>query len=61
MTYQTVQSLAAMAGLFIFIALFVLVIVYVFWPSNKDRFERARHLPLERDEGEANRSEAHGR
>ena len=60
MSYEAIRSLAAMTGLFIFIALFVLVVAYVFWPGNNDRFERARHLPLEKDEGEPHRSEAHG-
>lgn len=61
MSYETIQSVAGTAGLLIFIALFALALAYVFWPGNKARFERARRLPLETDEGEAHRSEKHGR
>ena len=61
MSYEAIRSWAGMAGLFIFIILFVLVLIYVFWPGNKDEFERARRLPLENDEGEPNRSEKNGR
>lgn len=50
-----------MAGLLIFVALFAGVLIYVFWPSNKKRFERASHIPLEREDGEPNRSERNGR
>ncbi len=61
MTYEAIRSWAGMAGLFIFIALFILVLVYVFWPGNKDNFERARRVPLEEDPDEIKRSEDHGR
>ena len=49
MTYDEVKSLAAMAGLLIFIALFAGVLIYVFWPGNRKRFESARGIPLEKD------------
>jgi cytochrome c oxidase cbb3-type subunit 4 len=61
MTYEAIRSLAGLTGLFIFIALFAAALVYVLWPGNKERFERARHLPLEKDEGEPHRSEPNGR
>ncbi len=61
MSYEAIRSWAGMAGLFIFIILFVLVLIYVFRPGNKEEFERARRLPLENDEGEPNRSEKNGR
>ena len=61
MTYELVRGWAAMAGLLLFIALFAAVLAYVFWPGNKASFERARHLPLQEDPGEAPRSDSHGR
>lgn len=61
MTYDIIRSLAAMTGLLIFITLFAGAVLYAFWPGNKARFERARMLPLERDEGELNWSDSNGR
>lgn len=49
MTYEDVKGIAAMAGLLIFIALFIGVLIYAFWPGNKKRFERARNIPLDKD------------
>jgi cytochrome c oxidase cbb3-type subunit 4 len=60
MTYETIRSLAGTAGLLLFVGMFVLVLAYVFWPGNKDSFERARHLPLESDPNEP-RSPDNGR
>jgi cytochrome c oxidase cbb3-type subunit IV len=60
MTYEAIRSWAGVVGLFIFVSMFALVILYVFWPGNKARFERARHLPLEKDEGEPNPRDRHG-
>jgi|EndMetStandDraft_4_1072995.scaffolds.fasta_scaffold106555_3 cytochrome c oxidase cbb3-type subunit IV len=61
MTYEAIRSMAGITGLLIFIGLFVVVLLYVFWPGNKARFERARHLPLENDKDEPHRSDRHGR
>jgi cytochrome c oxidase cbb3-type subunit 4 len=60
MTYETIRSLAGTAGLLLFVGMFVLVLAYVFWPGNKDSFERARRLPLESDTNEP-RSPDNGR
>ncbi len=49
MTYEILRPWAAMAGLFIFIGLFIGVLIYVFWPGNKRRFERAARIPLDKD------------
>jgi cbb3-type cytochrome oxidase subunit 3 len=48
-TYEAVQRVAATAGLILFIVGFVLVLIYVFTPSNARTFDRASHLPLEKD------------
>jgi cytochrome c oxidase cbb3-type subunit 4 len=50
MTYETVVQLSQTATLIFFIVLFLAVVAYAFWPSNKAKFERAAQVPLERDE-----------
>ncbi|MEQ8369280.1 MAG: cbb3-type cytochrome c oxidase subunit 3 [Alphaproteobacteria bacterium] len=52
MTYDGARAFAGFFGLFFFIALFIGVLVYVFWPRNKARFERAARLPMEESTGE---------
>lgn len=49
MAYEDVRTFAAVAGMLLFIALFVGVLIYAFWPGNKKRFERARRMPLDND------------
>ncbi|MEZ5925838.1 MAG: cbb3-type cytochrome c oxidase subunit 3 [Hyphomicrobiaceae bacterium] len=49
MTYETVVQLSQTTTLIFFILLFLAVLVYAFWPSNKAKFERAAHVPLEQD------------
>ena len=49
MTYEQVASISQVAALLFFIALFVGVVIYAFWPGNKKRFEEASKLPLESD------------
>lgn len=50
MTYQQVASITQAAALLLFVALFVGVLIYSFWPGNRKRFEEAARLPLEKDE-----------
>ena len=50
MTYNAATVLSQTVALFLFIALFVGVVVYVFWPGNKKKFDEAAQLPLEEDE-----------
>lgn len=47
MTHQTVTLISQVVALLLFIALFIGVIVYVFWPGNKKKFDEAAKLPLE--------------
>ncbi len=47
MTHQPVTEISQIAALIFFVALFVGVIVYVFWPGNKKKFDEAAKLPLE--------------
>lgn len=49
MTYETVVRLSQTTTLIFFIVLFLAVIAYAFWPSNKAKFERAARVPLEKD------------
>lgn len=49
MTYDQVASITQVAALVLFVALFIGVLVYAFWPGNKKQFEEAAQLPLEKD------------
>ena len=49
MTYEQVASITQIAALLFFIALFVGVLIYAFWPGNKKRFEGAAYRALEDD------------
>jgi cytochrome c oxidase cbb3-type subunit 4 len=50
MTYESMQTVAAIVGLFIFIGLFIAVLVFVFWPGNQKGFDEASRIPLEKDD-----------
>lgn len=50
MTYETIASISQTAALLFFMTLFVGVVVYVFWPGNKSKFDHAARLPLEQQE-----------
>jgi cytochrome c oxidase cbb3-type subunit IV len=49
MTYETVSANTQLAALLFFIALFVGVVIYAFWPGNKKQFEKDAQIPLEQD------------
>jgi cytochrome c oxidase cbb3-type subunit 4 len=49
MTYEQVASITQVGALLGFVALFVGVLIYAFWPGNKKGFEEAARLPLEKD------------
>lgn len=61
MTYEEVRGIVAIAGMFFFMALFVGVLIYTFWPGNKKRFERARHIPLDDDPNNSSSRGENGR
>ena len=54
--HQSIVAFEKSWGLFYLIALSVGVLVYVFWPSNRKRFDRAKHSILDKDDrpGDAN-------
>ena len=47
MTHETVTQISQISALIFFMALFIGVIAYVFWPGNKKKFDEAARLPLE--------------
>jgi cytochrome c oxidase cbb3-type subunit 4 len=47
MTHESAIELSQIAALILFIALFAAVLLYVFWPGNKKKFDEAAKLPLE--------------
>jgi cytochrome c oxidase cbb3-type subunit IV len=47
MTHESVTQISQIVALIFFFALFIGVIVYVFWPGNKRKFDEAARLPLE--------------
>jgi cytochrome c oxidase cbb3-type subunit 4 len=49
MSYEQVASITQVAALILFVAFFIGVLIYAFWPANKKRFEDAAQLPLEKD------------
>ena len=47
MTYDTVAQFSQVASLLLFIALFLGVIAYAYWPGNRRRFEDAQKQALD--------------
>ncbi|MCV6547139.1 MAG: cbb3-type cytochrome c oxidase subunit 3 [Cohaesibacter sp.] len=48
-TYETLANFAQTWGLLYFVLIFAGVLVYALWPSNKDKFDEASHMPLRED------------
>ena len=49
MQYEQVAHFASTYGLIYLIILFAGVLVYAFWPKNREKFEEAARRPLEED------------
>ena len=47
MTYDTIATLSQVTSLLMFVAMFVAVLAYALWPSNKSRFEQAQRRALD--------------
>jgi cytochrome c oxidase cbb3-type subunit 4 len=47
MSYEQATHIAQTWGLVLLTALFAAAVAYALWPSNKDKFKRAAHAPLE--------------
>ena len=50
MTYEAASVLSQTVVLVLFVAVFVAIVAYVFWPGNKKKFDEAARLPLEDDD-----------
>ena len=50
MTYETVAAISQSAVLIFYILFFIAVLVYVFWPGNGSRFEKASRSALDLDD-----------
>ena len=48
-TYRAVAEFAQTWGLAYFVGVFLLVLIYVLWPSRKARYEQAARIPLRED------------
>jgi cytochrome c oxidase cbb3-type subunit IV len=51
MTYDTIATLSQVTSLLMFIAMFMGVLAYALWPSNKPRFEEAQRRALDLEPG----------
>lgn len=49
MNYETLSTFAQTVGLLYFVSMFGLVLFYALSPSNKSKFDKAAHLPIEED------------
>ena len=54
MNYDTVATMSQVTTLLLFIALFLAVISYVFWPGNSAMFDKAARAALEPDKTATN-------
>ena len=51
MTYDSIATLSQVISLLMFLAMFLAVIAYALWPSNKPRFEEAQRRALDLNAG----------
>ena len=51
MTYEAIATLSQVVSLLMFVAMFLAVVVYALWPSNKSRFEAAQRRALDLNAG----------
>ncbi len=52
MSLDDAATLAAAWWLVILIVCFAVVLVYALWPKNKQKFDRAARIPLDKDESD---------
>jgi cytochrome c oxidase cbb3-type subunit 4 len=50
MTYERVSEFVQQGGTIYFVVLFAVVLVYAFWPKNKEKFEKAARAALDAEE-----------
>ena len=51
MTYEAIATLSQVVSLLMFVAIFLVVVVYALWPGNKPRFEAAQRRALDLRQG----------
>jgi cytochrome c oxidase cbb3-type subunit 4 len=49
MTYEKIVSISATGGLIYFVVLFAIVVAFVLWPRNAEKFRDAANIPLKED------------
>jgi cytochrome c oxidase cbb3-type subunit 4 len=47
LSYDTVASISQVTSLLMFVAMFIAVVAYAFWPRNGPHFERAQRRALD--------------
>jgi cytochrome c oxidase cbb3-type subunit IV len=52
-TYGAWAQFATTWGLLYFVAMFVGIVIYAYWPRNKARFDAAAQIPLRDDADDA--------
>jgi cytochrome c oxidase cbb3-type subunit 4 len=50
MTYAEASHFAQTWGLGLLVVLFIAVLIYTFWPGNREKFKRAAQTPLENED-----------
>ena len=48
-TYKMLAQFAQTWGLLYFVAVFVAVLLYAFWPSRRKKFDECARMPLRED------------
>lgn len=49
-TFDQVQEFVHSWGLVYFTVMFVIVLVYAYWPRNRARFDEAANIPLKEED-----------
>ncbi len=49
MTYDVIATYSQVTSLLMFVAMFLGVLVYALWPSNRQTFNKAAHMPLDEE------------
>jgi len=53
--YEEISRIAGTWGLGFLVLLFLIAVVYALWPRNRDKFERAKRIPLEDEDAPRDR------
>jgi cytochrome c oxidase cbb3-type subunit 4 len=50
MSYETIAYAIKMGGTISFFSIFLIALLYAYWPSNKSKFKQAAAMPLSHDD-----------